>query len=78
MMVRIALCQANLPVGDIDGNVDRIRTRIDQAREKGADRGGDRWAGCGGCRLRPKRRCVVMHIQQFGHNKKTPGGSIWK
>ena len=37
MMVRIALCQANLPVGDIDGNVDRIRTRIDQAREKGAD-----------------------------------------
>lgn len=37
MMVRIALCQANLPVGDIDGNVDRIRTRVDQAREKGAD-----------------------------------------
>jgi NAD+ synthase (glutamine-hydrolysing) len=36
-MVRIALCQANLPVGDIDGNVDRIRTRIDQARAKGAD-----------------------------------------
>ena len=36
-MVRIALCQANLPVGDIDGNVDRIRTRIDQAREQGAD-----------------------------------------
>ena len=36
-MVRIALCQANLPVGDIDGNVDRIRTRIEQAREQGAD-----------------------------------------
>ena len=36
-MVRIALCQVNLPVGDIDGNVDRIRTRIDQAREQGAD-----------------------------------------
>ena len=36
-MVRIALCQANLPVGDLDGNVERIRTRIDQATAQGAD-----------------------------------------
>lgn len=36
-MVRIALCQANLPVGDIDGNVERVRTRIDRARTQGAD-----------------------------------------
>lgn len=36
-MVRIALCQANLPVGDIDGNIERIRTRIDHARAQGAD-----------------------------------------
>lgn len=35
-MVRIALCQANLPVGDIDGNVERVRTRIDEARAHGA------------------------------------------
>ena len=36
-MLRIALCQANLPVGDIDGNVERMRIRIDQARAQGAD-----------------------------------------
>ena len=36
-MVRIALCQANLPVGDIDGNVERVRTRIDRARTQDAD-----------------------------------------
>ena len=36
-MVRVALCQANLPVGDIDGNVERIRERIGAAYEQGAD-----------------------------------------
>ena len=36
-MVRIALCQANLPVGDLDGNVERMRLRIDQACAQGAD-----------------------------------------
>ena len=36
-MLRIALCQANLPVGDIDGNVDRVRTRVTSARAEGAD-----------------------------------------
>ena len=36
-MVRIALCQANLPVGDLDGNVERMRARIDQASAQGAD-----------------------------------------
>jgi NAD+ synthase (glutamine-hydrolysing) len=36
-MVRIALCQANLPVGDLDGNVERIRTRIGHACDQGAD-----------------------------------------
>ncbi len=36
-MVRLALCQANLPVGDIDGNLERLRTRIREARSRGAD-----------------------------------------
>ena len=36
-MVRLALCQANLPVGDIDGNLERLRARIREARSRGAD-----------------------------------------
>ncbi len=36
-MLRIALCQANLPVGDIDGNIERVRTRVTSARAEGAD-----------------------------------------
>ena len=36
-MLRIALCQANLPVGDIDGNVERMRTQVVTARAEGAD-----------------------------------------
>ena len=36
-MLRIALCQANLPVGEIDSNVDRIRGMIDRARDQDAD-----------------------------------------
>ncbi len=36
-MLRIALCQANLPVGDIDGNVERMRTQVATARAEGAD-----------------------------------------
>ncbi|MDA1094596.1 MAG: NAD+ synthase [Acidobacteria bacterium] len=35
--LRVALCQCNLPVGDIDGNLHRISKLIDQARERGAD-----------------------------------------
>ncbi len=35
--LRIALCQANLPVGDLAGNVDRLRDSIGQARAQGAD-----------------------------------------
>ena len=35
--LRIALCQANLPVGDLDGNVERLRTRVREARGAGAD-----------------------------------------
>ncbi len=35
--IRIALCQCNLPVGDLDGNLDRIRDLIGQAVERGAD-----------------------------------------
>ena len=35
-MLRIALCQANLPVGDIHGNVDRVRAQIARAQEEGA------------------------------------------
>ena len=34
-MVRVALCQANLSVGDIDGNIERIRERISSASELG-------------------------------------------
>ncbi len=37
MMVRIALCQVNLPVGDIDGNVERVRAYVARARDAGAD-----------------------------------------
>ena len=36
-MVRIALCQANLTVGDIDGNVQRIRAGIEHACDHGAE-----------------------------------------
>ena len=36
-MVRLALCQANLPVGDIDGNLERLRAGIREARSRGAD-----------------------------------------
>ena len=36
-MIRVALCQASLPVGDIDGNVERVRDRIGAAHERGAD-----------------------------------------
>ncbi len=36
-MVRLALCQANLPVGDIDGNLERLRAGIRAARGRGAD-----------------------------------------
>ena len=35
--IRVALCQCNLPVGDLDGNLDRIRTLVGQAVELGAD-----------------------------------------
>ncbi len=35
--VRVALCQCNLPVGDLDGNLDRIRGLIGRAAEQGAD-----------------------------------------
>ena len=35
--LRIALCQANLPVGDLDGNVARLRARVREARDAGAD-----------------------------------------
>ena len=36
-VVRIALAQDNLPVGDLSGNVRRSRARLDQAQEHGAD-----------------------------------------
>ena len=36
-MLRIALCQANLPVGDIDGNVERMRSQVTAASAEGAD-----------------------------------------
>ena len=35
--LRVALCQCNLPVGDLDGNLDRIRGLIGRAVEQGAD-----------------------------------------
>ena len=35
--LRVAMCQCNLPVGDIDGNLNRIAGLIDRARERGAD-----------------------------------------
>ena len=34
-MLRLALCQANLPVGDLAGNVERIRHGIRQAGTAG-------------------------------------------
>ena len=36
-MIRLALCQANLPVGDLAGNVERIRREMGRARDRGAD-----------------------------------------
>ena len=36
-MIRLALCQANLPVGDLAGNAERIRHGIRQARDRGSD-----------------------------------------
>ena len=35
--IRTALCQCNLPVGDLDGNLDRIRALVGRAVEQGAD-----------------------------------------
>ena len=36
-MIRLALAQLNSVVGDIDGNAERIRTRIEEASDHGAD-----------------------------------------
>ena len=35
--LRVALCQANLPVGDLDGNVERARRLVSDAHARGAD-----------------------------------------
>ena len=35
--IRVALCQCNLPVGDLDGNLDRIRALVARAVDQGAD-----------------------------------------
>ncbi|MEE2791375.1 MAG: NAD+ synthase [Acidobacteriota bacterium] len=35
--LRLALCQCNLPVGDLDGNLTQIRTLIAQSTKRGAD-----------------------------------------
>ena len=35
--LRVALCQCNLPVGDLAGNLDRIGALIDRASARGAD-----------------------------------------
>ena len=36
-VIRIALCQYNFPVGDIDGNFERIRSTLAEARHLGVD-----------------------------------------
>jgi NAD+ synthase (glutamine-hydrolysing) len=36
-VIRVALCQRNLVVGDIDGNVAKVRESLGQVRELGAD-----------------------------------------
>ena len=36
-VIRVALAQDNLPVGDLSGNIRRTRVRLDQAQEHGAD-----------------------------------------
>ena len=36
-VIRIALCQCNFPVGDIDGNFDRIRSTLAEVRHLGVD-----------------------------------------
>ena len=35
--IRVAVCQCNLPVGDLDGNLDRIRALVGRAVDQGAD-----------------------------------------
>ncbi len=36
-VIRVALCQRNLVVGDIDGNVEKVRDSLKRVRELGAD-----------------------------------------
>ena len=36
-VLRVALCQANLPVGNLNGNVERMRRLAGDARDRGAD-----------------------------------------
>ncbi len=36
-IIRVALCQRNMTVGDIDGNIKKIRASLTQVREAGAD-----------------------------------------
>ena len=36
-MLRVALCQLNLPVGDITGNIGRVRAQLTAARARGAE-----------------------------------------
>ncbi len=36
-VIRVALCQRNLVVGDIDGNAEKIRESLDRVRESGVD-----------------------------------------
>jgi len=36
-ILRVALCQCNLPVGDLAGNLDRLRDVIARASDRGAD-----------------------------------------
>ena len=35
--LRVALCQINTTVGDLDGNVDRVVAALDQAEAAGCD-----------------------------------------
>ena len=36
-IIRVALCQRNFVVGDIDGNLDKVRASLARVRELGAD-----------------------------------------
>jgi NAD+ synthase (glutamine-hydrolysing) len=36
-IIRVALCQRNLVVGDIHGNIEKIRQSLERSREEGAD-----------------------------------------